>query len=98
MKKSAFDKGREAEARNIEELVEKVRAYSPGADVEFLQRAYWFSSEAHGLQKRKEGTPYMAHPVAVADILADMRMDVVTIAAALLHDTVEDTHINPYKS
>ena len=93
MKSSAFEKGRNAQARNIEELVEKVRAYSPGADVEFLQRAYWFSSEAHGLQKRKEGTPYMAHPIAVADILADMRMDVVTIAAALLHDTVEDTHI-----
>ena len=93
MKNSAFDKGRNAQARNIEELVEKVRSYSPGADVEFLQRAYWFSSEAHGLQKRKEGTPYMAHPTAVADLLADMRMDVVTIAAALLHDTIEDTHI-----
>ncbi len=81
------------EVRNIEELVLKVRSYSPGADTEFLKRAYWFSSEAHGLQKRKEGTPYMQHPLAVASTLADMKMDVVTIAAGLLHDTIEDTHI-----
>jgi GTP pyrophosphokinase len=81
------------DVKNIEDLVAKVRQYNPGADTEFLKRAYWFSSEAHGLQKRKEGTPYMEHPLAVASTLADMKMDVVTIAAALLHDTVEDTYI-----
>jgi GTP pyrophosphokinase len=81
------------DVKNIEDLVAKVRQYNPGADTEFLKRAYWFSSEAHGLQTRKEGTPYMQHPLAVASTLADMKMDVVTIAAALLHDTVEDTHI-----
>jgi GTP pyrophosphokinase len=77
--------------KSIDELEAKVRSYLPGADVELLKRAYWYSSEAHGLQKRKAGTPYMEHPLAVAEILADMRMDVPTIAAALLHDTVEDT-------
>jgi guanosine-3',5'-bis(diphosphate) 3'-pyrophosphohydrolase len=80
-----------AEIKSIDDLVRKVRSYSPGADVEFLRRAYFFSSEAHGMQTRKEGTPYMAHPLAVASILADMKMDTTTIAAAILHDTLEDT-------
>lgn len=79
---------------SIEELVRKVRAYNPGADTDLLMRAYWYSSEAHGLQKRKSGSPYMEHPIQVAGILADMRMDVVTLAAALLHDTVEDTSVS----
>ena len=78
--------------KSIDELEAKVRSYLPGADIEQLKRAYWFSSEAHGLQKRRAGTPYMEHPLAVADILTEMRMDVPTIAAALLHDTVEDTN------
>ena len=82
---------KDIEVKNIEDLIQKVRLYNPGADTEFLKRAYWFSSEAHGLQKRKEGTPFMDHPLAVASILADMKMDVVTIGAAILHDTVEDT-------
>lgn len=82
------------EAKSIEDLVLKVREYNPGADTEFLKRAFWFSSEAHGLQKRREGTPYMEHPLAVASTLADMRMDVVTIAAGLMHDTIEDTPAN----
>ncbi|KKL72665.1 hypothetical protein LCGC14_2082650, partial [marine sediment metagenome] len=77
--------------KSIEDLEAKVRAYQPGADVELLKRAYWFSCEAHGLQKRKAGTPYMEHPLAVAEILAEMRMDIPTITAALLHDTIEDT-------
>jgi guanosine-3',5'-bis(diphosphate) 3'-pyrophosphohydrolase len=79
------------EVKSIEDLARKVRSYSPGADIEFLKRAYFFSSEAHGMQTRKEGTPYMAHPLAVASILADMKMDTTTIAAAILHDTLEDT-------
>jgi (p)ppGpp synthase/HD superfamily hydrolase len=60
------------DVKTIEDLINKVRAYNSGADTEFLSRAYYFSSEAHGLQKRKEGTPYMAHPLAVASILADI--------------------------
>jgi GTP pyrophosphokinase len=82
-----------SEVTSIDDLISKIRAYSPSADTEFLTRAYYFSSEAHGIQKRKEGTPFMAHPLAVASILADMKMDVVTIAAGLMHDNIEDTHI-----
>jgi len=82
------------QVKSVEDLVERVRTYNPGADLEFIKRAFWFSSEAHGLQKRKEGTPYMEHPLSVASILAEMRMDVPTIAAGLLHDTIEDTHIS----
>ncbi len=81
--------------RSIDDLIKKVRSYHSGADTEFLSRAYYFASEAHGLAKRSEGKPYMTHPLEVASILADMKMDVVTIAAALLHDTVEDTPVTP---
>lgn len=83
-----------ADVKSIEDLIRKIRTYNPAADTEFLRRAYWFSSEAHGIQTRKEGTPYIAHPLAVASILADMRMDTTTIAAAILHDTIEDTVTN----
>jgi guanosine-3',5'-bis(diphosphate) 3'-pyrophosphohydrolase len=75
----------------IEDLIRKVLSYNPDADVEALRRAYHFSSEAHSSQKRVGGSPYIGHPVAVASILADMKMDVATIAAGLLHDTIEDT-------
>ncbi len=75
----------------IDTLIEKVLSYNPDADVEVLKRAYVFSSEAHCIQRRVEGSPYIEHPLAVASILADMKMDVATIAAGLLHDTIEDT-------
>ena len=75
----------------IDSLIKKVFVYNPDADVEILKRAYVFSSEAHCIQKRVEGSPYIEHPLAVASILADMKMEVVTIAAGLLHDTIEDT-------
>jgi guanosine-3',5'-bis(diphosphate) 3'-pyrophosphohydrolase len=75
----------------IDALLEKVLAYQPDADVDILKRAYIFSSEAHCSQKRIEGSPYIEHPLAVASILADMKMDIGTVAASLLHDTVEDT-------
>lgn len=75
----------------IDALLEKVLAYQPEADVDVLKRAYIFSSEAHCSQKRIEGSPYIEHPLAVASILADMKMDIGTIATGLLHDTVEDT-------
>ncbi len=80
-----------AEVISIASLIKKVLSYNPGADVEIIKKAYIFSREAHCSQKRIEGTPYISHPLAVADILADMRMDVLTIAAGLLHDTIEDT-------
>jgi len=79
----------------FEDLVEKVRAASPDADVELLRRAYVFSAFEHKGQVRHSGEPYLVHPLEVADILADMRLDVVTIAAGLLHDVVEDTLATP---
>ncbi|MBE0425404.1 MAG: bifunctional (p)ppGpp synthetase/guanosine-3',5'-bis(diphosphate) 3'-pyrophosphohydrolase [Nitrospirae bacterium] len=81
----------EEESIKIDTVIEKVLSYSPDADVEVLKRAYQFSSQAHFRQKRLEGSPYIGHPLAVASILADMKMDVSTIVAGLLHDTIEDT-------
>ena len=72
-------------------LVEKVRAYDPGADEEVLNKAYVFAMQAHGPQKRASGDPYFSHPLEVAGILTDLKLDTPTIATALLHDTVEDT-------
>jgi len=75
----------------IDSLVNKVRSYNPEADEGLLRRAYVFSRDAHCSQRRFGGAPYIEHPLSVADILADMRMDVPAIAAGLLHDTIEDT-------
>jgi guanosine-3',5'-bis(diphosphate) 3'-pyrophosphohydrolase len=75
----------------FEDLLEKVRAYAPEADVELLRRAYVFSAFEHKGQVRHSGEPYLIHPLAVADFLADMKLDTVAIAAGLLHDVVEDT-------
>src|ERR671934_2977935 len=75
----------------FEDLLEKVRAYSPDADVELLRRAYVFSAFEHKGQVRHSGEPYLIHPLEVANFLADMKLDAVAIAAGLLHDVVEDT-------
>src|SRR6185295_19430577 len=75
----------------FEDLLEKVRGYSPDADLELLRRAYVFSAFEHKGQVRHSGEPYMVHPLEVADFLADVKLDVVAIAAGLLHDVVEDT-------
>jgi RelA/SpoT family (p)ppGpp synthetase len=73
------------------ELVEKVKAYQPDADEDALNRAYVFATLKHGAQLRHSGDPYFAHPVAVAGLLTDLKLDEATIIAGLLHDTVEDT-------
>lgn len=73
------------------ELVDRVRAYHPGVNEGLLNRAYVYSMQAHGNQKRASGDPYFSHPLEVAAILAELRLDDATIAAALLHDTIEDT-------
>jgi guanosine-3',5'-bis(diphosphate) 3'-pyrophosphohydrolase len=75
----------------FEDLLEKVRAYNPDADLELLRRAYVFSAFEHKGQVRHSGEPYMVHPLQVADFLADLKLDVVAIASGLLHDVVEDT-------
>ncbi|MFD1701857.1 RelA/SpoT family protein [Methylopila henanensis] len=73
------------------ELVERVKAYNPNADEALLNRAYVYAMKAHGLQRRASGDPYFSHPLEVAAILTDLRLDDATIVAALLHDTIEDT-------
>ncbi len=75
----------------FEDLIEKVRATNPDADIELLRRAYVFSAFEHKGQVRHSGEPYLVHPLEVADLLADMKLDVVAVAAGLLHDIVEDT-------
>jgi GTP diphosphokinase / guanosine-3',5'-bis(diphosphate) 3'-diphosphatase len=73
------------------ELVELVKSYDPHADEDALNRAYVFSTKAHGAQLRASGDPYFSHPVAVAGLLAQMKLDTASIVTGLLHDTVEDT-------
>jgi guanosine-3',5'-bis(diphosphate) 3'-pyrophosphohydrolase len=75
------------------ELMDKVRRSRPGDDLELLRRAYDFAAEQHKTQVRQSGEPFLSHPVEVAHILADMKLDVVSLCAALLHDVVEDTKI-----
>ncbi len=79
------------EVSTINGLIDRIFSYNPDADVDLLKRAYLFSKEAHVKQKRVEGSPFIEHPLAVAAILTNMRMDNVTIVAGLLHDTIEDT-------
>jgi RelA/SpoT family (p)ppGpp synthetase len=73
------------------DLVERVRAYNPDTDEDLLNRAYVYAMVAHGEQKRASGDPYFSHPLEVAAILTDLKLDDATIVAALLHDTIEDT-------
>ena len=73
------------------ELVERVQSYDPKADEQLLNRAYVYAMRAHGLQKRADGAPYFSHPLEVAAILTELKLDDATIATALLHDVIEDT-------
>jgi GTP pyrophosphokinase len=73
------------------ELVDRVRKYNPNADEDLLNRAYVYAMKAHGAQKRASGDPYFSHPLEVAAILTDLKLDDATIVAAVLHDTIEDT-------
>jgi GTP diphosphokinase / guanosine-3',5'-bis(diphosphate) 3'-diphosphatase len=75
------------------ELMDKVRRNRPGDDLDLLRRAYDFASEQHRSQRRESGDLYLSHPLAVAGVLAEMKLDVTTLCAALLHDIVEDTRI-----
>src|SRR5579871_245901 len=75
----------------ISQLLDKLETYLPPAQVERVREAYEFGAERHEGQKRISGEPYITHPVAVADILADLRLDADTLVAAILHDVIEDT-------
>jgi guanosine-3',5'-bis(diphosphate) 3'-pyrophosphohydrolase len=75
----------------ISQLLDKLEAYLSPAQVERVREAYEFGAEKHQGQKRVSGEPYITHPVAVADILADLRLDADTLVAAILHDVIEDT-------
>ncbi len=74
----------------LNDILETVKGYAPDADLDLVMRAYVYSARAHAGQLRKSGEPYLIHPIAVAGLLADLRMDVDTIAVGLLHDTMED--------
>jgi GTP diphosphokinase / guanosine-3',5'-bis(diphosphate) 3'-diphosphatase len=92
--KSAISAGarRTVDLRFVE-LMDKLRRNRPGDDQELLRRAYDFAAEQHKTQTRLSGEPFLSHPVEVAHLLADMRLDVTSLCAALLHDVVEDTKI-----
>ncbi|MDD4625329.1 MAG: HD domain-containing protein, partial [Candidatus Pacebacteria bacterium] len=75
----------------IEKLLKKIKNYSPEADLETVKRAYFYALKAHKGQFRASGEEYIIHPIAVADLLADLKLSSTTIAAGLLHDVAEDT-------
>ena len=77
--------------KRLHNILDMVSAYDPNADLDLIRKAYVFSARAHQGQTRRSGEPYLTHPVGVAAILADMKLDVPSIAAGILHDTVEDT-------
>lgn len=76
----------------LEDILEKVTSYTPSIDPDIVRKAYIFSARVHQGQVRLSGEPYLNHPLEVASILAEIKMDPTTIAIGLLHDTVEDTH------
>jgi RelA/SpoT family (p)ppGpp synthetase len=102
--RAQLDRGRQADGEGAKprvppkarmmrqyELVERVRKYNPNTDEELLNKAYVYAMKAHGEQVRASGDPYFSHPLEVAAILTDLKLDDATIVAALLHDTIEDT-------
>ncbi|NCG21564.1 MAG: HD domain-containing protein, partial [Rhodobacterales bacterium] len=78
---------------NVSKIMETIRGYAPDANLQTVMDAYLLAARAHQGQTRKSGEPYLSHPIAVAQILADMGMDIDTVATALLHDALEDNPI-----
>ncbi|MDH4226285.1 MAG: bifunctional (p)ppGpp synthetase/guanosine-3',5'-bis(diphosphate) 3'-pyrophosphohydrolase [Deltaproteobacteria bacterium] len=76
----------------LDDILDKVSAYNPGADLDIIRKAYVFSAKVHEGQLRASGEPYLSHPLEVANILTEFKMDAPVVATGLLHDTVEDTH------
>ncbi len=83
----------ETSPKNLQELLDRIRGFYGQGDLSLIEKAYEFSQKAHEGQIRRSGEPYFMHPVGVAGILADLRLDLDTIATGLLHDTVEDTDV-----
>ena len=77
--------------KELQEIIEKIKVYAPNANFEMVEKAYNLAKKAHEGQYRKSGEPYFIHPLAVANILIEMELDIETITAGLLHDVVEDT-------
>jgi GTP pyrophosphokinase len=75
----------------VQEIVSQVRGYDAGADIGLIERSFAFAAERHAGQKRRSGDPYVVHPVGVARIISELRLDVPSVCAGLLHDCVEDT-------
>ena len=80
--------------KGVEDLVERIKKYYPSANLDIIYKAYDLAEKAHKGQYRKDGSPFFLHPLCVASILADLRLDVYTIVTGLLHDVVEDTSID----
>ena len=78
------------ECMTLEQMIARMKHYHPNADASLVERAYAFAERVHGGQRRLSGEPYIIHPVYVASILTEIGIDAPTIAAGLLHDTVED--------
>src|SRR5580704_11393228 len=79
----------------VDQLVDRIRTYQPSVDSDLIQRAYDYSYRMHAGQKRKSGQPYIVHPVSVAGIIADLKLDGASVCAGLLHDVIEDTLATP---
>ena len=75
----------------LEQILDRVDKHHPGDNLELVRRAYIFSAKEHKGQVRASGEPYLTHPLEVANLLAEMKMDAVTVSVGLLHDVVEDT-------
>src|SRR5262249_39799989 len=75
----------------VDQILERVRAYQPAADTDLIKRAYDYSYKMHAGQTRKSGDPYFIHPASVAGIITELRLDTASVCAGLLHDVVEDT-------
>jgi len=80
--------------QSVDELIKRVLTYNPKAEIQNIQKAFEVSAKAHEGQTRRSGEPYVKHPIEVAAILADLKLDVPSIVAGLLHDTVEDTQLS----
>ncbi len=79
--------------KRLKKLLQAIEEYHPDFDLKLIEDAFYFAQEAHGEQKRESGEPFVSHPLGVAEVLAKLKMDEITIAAALLHDVVEDTEV-----